>query len=59
MYSKRSRTWFRRLGSSARIRMTVGLGQDPLGERALALRQLHRGADIQRQIAGALAEGEQ
>jgi hypothetical protein len=37
----------------------VGLGQDPLGELVFTLLQLDRGADIQRQVAGALAEGEQ
>jgi hypothetical protein len=37
----------------------VGLGQDPLGERVLAGWQLHRGAHVERQIAGPLAEGEQ
>ena len=37
----------------------VGLAQDPLGERVLALLQLDRGADVERQVAGALAEGEQ
>ena len=58
MYSSRSRTWLRRSGSSASRRSTSGSVR--CARRACSCRrQLERGADIQRQVAGPLTEAEQ
>jgi hypothetical protein len=48
-----------RAGLKPQHAMDVGLSQDPLGDVSLPGRQLHRGADVERQIAGPLSECEQ
>jgi hypothetical protein len=47
--------WFGFEGEQA---VDLGLGQDALGQRVLPCRQLEHRANVERQIPGALAEGE-